>query len=137
MTSRENQEYGPRSSAAVRSAFHLDADSYLVLHALKSTRFYRPFWFAFPDYNWPIREHFKARVRARGVGLRRLVVSSGGRHLGRFVVAVFFGSKILFQLDMTGGYGGRKLFVGGLPPKVDEKALRDVFSRFWHIEEGS
>ena len=37
---------------------------------------------------------------------------------------------------MTGGYGGRKLFVGGLPPKVDEKALRDVFSRFWHIEEG-
>jgi len=40
------------------------------------------------------------------------------------------------QLEMTGGYGGRKLFVGGLPPKVDEKALRDVFSRFWHIEEG-
>ena len=37
---------------------------------------------------------------------------------------------------MTGGYAGRKLFVGGLPPKVDEKALRDVFSRFWHIEEG-
>ena len=37
---------------------------------------------------------------------------------------------------MTGGFSGKKLFVGGLPPKVDEKALRDVFSRFWHIEEG-
>lgn len=55
---------------------------------------------------------------------------------GRFIAALFFESGILFQLDMTGGYGGRKLFVGGLPPKVDEKALRDVFSRFWHIEEG-
>ena len=47
--------------------------------------------------------------------------------------AGFFSTR---QLEMTGGYGGRKLFVGGLPPKVDEKALRDVFSRFWHIEEG-
>lgn len=37
---------------------------------------------------------------------------------------------------MTGGFSGKKFFVGGLPPKVDAKALRDVFSRFWHIEEG-
>lgn len=43
---------------------------------------------------------------------------------------------IVFELDMTGGFSGRKLFVGGLPPKVDDKALHDVFSRFWHIEEG-
>lgn len=42
----------------------------------------------------------------------------------------------LLYADMTGSPSGRKLFVGGLPPKVDEKALRDVFARFWHIEEG-
>lgn len=43
---------------------------------------------------------------------------------------------VVFEFGMTGGYSGRKLFVGGLPPKVDDKALHDVFSRFWHIEEG-
>lgn len=48
----------------------------------------------------------------------------------------FAWGKLSFQDKMTGGFSGKKLFVGGLPPKVDEKALRDVFSRFWHIEEG-
>ena len=37
---------------------------------------------------------------------------------------------------MTGGFSGKKLRVGGLRPKVDEKALRDIFSRFGRIEEG-
>lgn len=65
-----------------------------------------------------------------------------GRHLEiKFAFegypAIYFAwGKLSFQDKMTGGFSGKKLFVGGLPPKVDEKALRDVFSRFWHIEEG-
>ena len=77
----------------------------------------------------------KTRIHARVVRLlRRRHLVDCGRHLGRF--SGFLVSRFFLQLDMTGGFGGRKLFVGGLPPKVDENALRDVFSRFWHIEEG-
>ena len=57
-----------------------------------------------------------------------------GRHFGRDSWLTCY--IVVFEFGMTGGYSGRKLFVGGLPPKVDDKALHDVFSRFWHIEEG-
>lgn len=80
--------------------------------------------------SWPIKNALFMSMHAE---LEDILKSISPRRIS----SIYFAwGKLSFQDKMTGGFSGKKLFVGGLPPKVDEKALRDVFSRFWHIEEG-